>query len=453
MTAWYRAGTVEATNGSATVTGTLTAFLMNVKVGDLWAPDADGRGYEVTAVNSNTEIEIAPDYAGSTGSGKAYGIARISPNWNSVSELSVSLADILSTQQSILTSTGVPDNSLGQDGDVCFRQDEPEYYTKESGAWVLVTELTGPPGPGGPSYQATSTSSVTIGTGSKSFTVETGRGYSTGQWLRATYDASNYVEGPVVSYDSGTGALIINVLTGRAIGSGTYEAWNINICGDPGPANSLVVGSVTTGNPGTNAIVQITGTAPSQTVNFTIPRGNVGNTGAQGPQGEQGIQGVQGVAGPGYAGTSATSLTIGVGSKSLTATTGLGFVPGARARLASAANVANYMEGQVTAYSSSTGAMSVLVDLVGGSGTRTDWVISLAGQPGLGTGTVSSATGGIETISGGAAVQLTDTTVTPGSYGASGAVPVISVDQKGRITGLATASIEDPVAMAIVFGA
>lgn len=450
MTAWYRAGTVEATNGQTTVTGTLTAWLANAKVGDLFAPDADGRGYEITAVTSNTEIEIFPAYAGTSGSGKEYGIARISPNWNSVSELSVSLADILETQQSILSGEGVPDNSIGQDGDVYFRQDEAEYYRKSAGEWELVTSLIGPQGPPGPSFAATSTSSVAIDTGAKTFTVEADRGYSPGQYLRATNDASNYVEGPVTSY-SGT-TLVLNVT--RAIGSGTYTSWNINIAGDIGPANSLTIGSVTTGAAGSSASAEITGSPPSQTLNLTIPRGNQGIQGIQGPQGEQGIQGIQGPTGPGYAGTSTTSHTIGTGSKTFTTQSGLGYVPGSRARAASQANPMNYMAGTVTAYSGTS--LTMFVDKTGGSGTRTDWNLTLDGQPGAdgsGAGTVNTANGGLELINAGATVQMADTAVTPGSYGSSSGVPVITVDQKGRITAASTAAIPDAVAMAIVFGA
>lgn len=286
MTAWYRAGTVTATNGSTTVTGALTAWLANVKVGDVWCPDADGRGYEITAVGSNTSITIYPAYAGATGSGKAYGIARFSTNWNSVSDIGVSLAEILAAQTSILAGNGVPSDSLGQDDDVYFRQDIAEYYTKGSGTWTLVTALIGPQGPAGPSYQATSTSSVAIGTGAKTFTVQSGRGYSAGQWLRVSNSSSNYMEGTVTSY-SGT-TLIINVPAGRAIGSGTYTSWNVNITGDVGPANSLAIGSITTGAAGSSASATITGTAPSQTLNLTIPRGNSGATGETGPQGAPG---------------------------------------------------------------------------------------------------------------------------------------------------------------------
>ena len=66
-----------------------------------------------------------------------------------------------------------------------------------------------------------------------------------------------------------------------------------------GPANVLSVGSVTTGQPGTNAEVTISGTAPNQTIDFKIPQG------IQGIQGPQGQRGPQGNIGP------ANSLSVG----------------------------------------------------------------------------------------------------------------------------------------------
>jgi hypothetical protein len=48
----------------------------------------------------------------------------------------------------------------------------------------------------------------------------------------------------------------------------------------PGPANTLSIGSVTTAQPGTQATATVTGTAPSQTLNLTIPQGAAGTPGA-----------------------------------------------------------------------------------------------------------------------------------------------------------------------------
>lgn len=63
---------------------------------------------------------------------------------------------------------------------------------------------------------------------------------------------------------------------------GTWSSWitvNKGQDGEDGLPCSLTVGTVTTGEPGTNASVEITGEAPNQTVNFTIPRGNTGESG------------------------------------------------------------------------------------------------------------------------------------------------------------------------------
>lgn len=58
--------------------------------------------------------------------------------------------------------------------------------------------------------------------------------------------------------------------------------------GVPGGYGTLSVGTVTTGEPGTDAAVEISGEAGSQIIDFTIPRGYVGPVGPQGPQGESG---------------------------------------------------------------------------------------------------------------------------------------------------------------------
>lgn len=55
--------------------------------------------------------------------------------------------------------------------------------------------------------------------------------------------------------------------------------------GAVGPSSSLAVGTTTTGAPGTDALLAITGTAPNQIIDFTIPRGNTGATGDVGPIG------------------------------------------------------------------------------------------------------------------------------------------------------------------------
>jgi hypothetical protein len=58
--------------------------------------------------------------------------------------------------------------------------------------------------------------------------------------------------------------------------------------GEEGPANVLTVGTVTTLAAGSLATVEITGTAPNQTINFGIPEGADGLDGTNGTDGLDG---------------------------------------------------------------------------------------------------------------------------------------------------------------------
>jgi len=68
-----------------------------------------------------------------------------------------------------------------------------------------------------------------------------------------------------------------------------------------GPANTLTVGTVTTSSPGGSADATVTGSAPNQTLNLTIPRGVQGPQGDPGPKGDPGsgnVDTVNGKVGP-----------------------------------------------------------------------------------------------------------------------------------------------------------
>lgn len=69
--------------------------------------------------------------------------------------------------------------------------------------------------------------------------------------------------------------------------------------GEPGAAATVTVGTVTTGEPGTDAIVTNSGTESAAVLNFTIPRGATGAAGAPGQQGPKGDTGKTGPAGAG----------------------------------------------------------------------------------------------------------------------------------------------------------
>ncbi|EHJ46332.1 hypothetical protein DFW101_0315 [Solidesulfovibrio carbinoliphilus subsp. oakridgensis] len=80
------------------------------------------------------------------------------------------------------------------------------------------------------------------------------------------------------------------------------------------------------------------------------------------------------LAGTAITGTSTSNLTLGTGAKALTVETGKAFVVGARVELCATSDpVGHRMSGPVLSYSATTGALTVAVDTVTGSGTYASW--------------------------------------------------------------------------------
>lgn len=77
-------------------------------------------------------------------------------------------------------------------------------------------------------------------------------------------------------------------------------------------------------------------------------------------------------------GTSTTSLAIGTGSKTLTTQAGKAWAVGSFVYVVSAASVTSLMIGQVTAYNSVTGSLTVSVVTSSGAGTLASWVVGLS---------------------------------------------------------------------------
>lgn len=80
----------------------------------------------------------------------------------------------------------------------------------------------------------------------------------------------------------------------------------------------------------------------------------------------------------GTTGQSSTSLSVGSGTKTLTASTGKAWVIGAWVHLVSAGGIGNVMVGQVLDYDVDTGELQVNVGAFAGSGTYSDWLIGLS---------------------------------------------------------------------------
>lgn len=86
--------------------------------------------------------------------------------------------------------------------------------------------------------QGSSTSSLAIGTGSKTFTLEEHQPFVAGMTVTAVFDDSNDMEGTVTSYDRDTLQLVVNVTAIN--GSGTRASWiiggetTLRFASDPG---------------------------------------------------------------------------------------------------------------------------------------------------------------------------------------------------------------------------
>jgi hypothetical protein len=81
----------------------------------------------------------------------------------------------------------------------------------------------------GDRYLTSSTTSNTIGNGAKTFTVGTGLAYTPTQDITIVFNASNHMHAAVTSYNSATGALVVDV--NSHTGSGTYAVWSVNVGG------------------------------------------------------------------------------------------------------------------------------------------------------------------------------------------------------------------------------
>lgn len=193
--------------------------------------------------------------------------------------------------------------------------------------------------------QYSATSLLIAGSGNKTLhflTTSLNTGWAEGTRLRFSHDATgNYMEGVIIS--GGLSNTDVTIAVEFAVGSGTFNAWNITVCGNRGTDG-------TNGNDGAN--------------------GNDGTNGADGNDGNTADM----------TRTSTDNIAIGTGSKTLTYTlsNNLGWSTGTRLRFWHATN--QYMEGIITVVIGTSATINV--DHFVGSGTFATWNISIAGDVG-----------------------------------------------------------------------
>ena len=133
--------------------------------------------------------------------------------------------------------------------------------------------VAAPYAPAGPIVAGTSSTATSISTGTHTFTMNEIRlGFGPGMRVRAASQGypDQWMEGIVTDYDGTDVVMTVD----RFSGTGPYDAWNINVAGEPGQLGPQGPQGQQ-GAPGT-------------------PGGPAGPQGAAGPQGPQGPQGVPG---------------------------------------------------------------------------------------------------------------------------------------------------------------
>jgi hypothetical protein len=93
----------------------------------------------------------------------------------------------------------------------------------------------------GDRYLTSSTTSLSVTNGAKTLTVGTGLSYSSQQDIVISYDATHHMHAQVLTYNSGTGQLDVDVLSHT--GTGTFSAWTVNVGGTT-PLQSVYWGEI-----------------------------------------------------------------------------------------------------------------------------------------------------------------------------------------------------------------
>jgi hypothetical protein len=144
------------------------------------------------------------------------------------------------TSSAAVFNFGIPQGTAGTNGvGVPVGGSTGQLLSKQSGASYDTTWTTVIPGD---RYLTTSTTSNTISNTNKTFTIGTGLSYTPTQNITISFDAAHHMHGEVLTYDSGTGVLTVDIK--NHTGSGTYASWVVNV-GGVTPATSVAWGGIT----------------------------------------------------------------------------------------------------------------------------------------------------------------------------------------------------------------
>jgi hypothetical protein len=182
------------------------------------------------------------------------------------------------TSSAAVFNFGIPQGTTGATGaGVPVGGSTAQLLSKASGTNYDTTWTTVIPGD---RYLTTSTTSNSVSNGNKTFTIGTGLSYTPTQNITISFDASNHMHGEVLTYNSGTGVLTVDI--NHKTGSGTYTSWVVNV-GGVTPATSVDFSDITgavSGNTNLQAALDLKSNlaSPTFTGTPTLPTGTIGTT-------------------------------------------------------------------------------------------------------------------------------------------------------------------------------
>lgn len=138
MGIWYRTGTASVANGSPTVTGVGTTWLVFARQGDMMTFDNGGKWYEILSVNSNNSITLASNFAEATipAPGVSYAINPSSYRHQIPSDILEQLRQVLAGQTDLFETTGQPPADLGAENSVAIDFASFDLFYRDATSWV-----------------------------------------------------------------------------------------------------------------------------------------------------------------------------------------------------------------------------------------------------------------------------------------------------------------------------
>ncbi len=287
----------------------------------------------------------------------------------------------------------------------------------------------------GDKYKTASTTTWNISKMVVSFTVDPGLSYTATQDITIAYDSANHAHGTVVSYVGTTLTVDVHNITG----AGTYSNWTINIGGFSDAAGALLaINNLSDVASPATALSNLGGVSTAAII--PVNRGGTGSTTAQAALNQL------------VGGTTVNYIVGGDGSNVVLRQLTNNDLPlsGASAGTFGASNAVPVLtvnsRGVITALATAQIPAAMTFGTTPGAALTTAALAGISPNPARADHThsipITDLSGDvIGTGQGSVLTTLATTGVSAGAYGGSAAIPVLTIDAKGRVTAASMAAL------------